>query len=136
MDQFNIPQDLECTYTYVVREEHTAKHIGSGTVEVLSTPSMIAFMEHASLECIQKYLPKGYTTVGIRVDVKHLKPAPKEAEITVKTKLVKHDGRKLVFKVQALWGNMVIGEGVHERYIVNEKKFIEKLNELTKSKGA
>ncbi len=136
MIQFNIPEDLECTYTYMVREEHTAKHIGSGTVEVLSTPSMIAFMEHASLECIQRYLPKGYTTVGIRVDVKHLKPAPKEAKITVKTRLVKRDGKKLVFKVQALWGDIVIGEGMHERYIVDEKKFIEKLNELTKSKGA
>ena len=136
MSQFNIPENLECTYTYMVREEHTAKHIGSGTVEVLSTPSMIAFMEHASLECIQRYLPKGYTTVGIRVDVKHLKPAPKKAKITVKTKLVKRDGKKLVFKVQALWGDIVIGEGIHERYIVDEKKFIEKLNELTKSKGA
>ncbi len=136
MSQFNIPEDLECTYTYMVREEHTAKHIGSGTVEVLSTPSMIAFMEHASLECIQRYLPKGYTTVGIRVDVKHLKPAPKGAKITVKTRLVKRDGKKLVFKVQALWDDIVIGEGIHERYIVDEKKFIEKLNELTKSKGA
>ncbi len=136
MSQFNILEDLECTYTYMVREEHTAKHIGSGTVEVLSTPSMIAFMEHASLECIQRYLPKGYTTVGIRVDVKHLKPAPKGAKITVKTRLVKRDGKKLVFKVQALWDDIVIGEGIHERYIVDEKKFIEKLNELTKSKGA
>ena len=136
MSQFNIPENLECTYTYMVREEHTAKHIGSGTVEVLSTPSMIAFMEHASLECIQRYLPKGYTTVGIRVDVKHLKPAPKGAKITVKTRLVKRDGKKLVFKVQALWDDIVIGEGIHERYIVDEKKFIEKLNELTKSKGA
>ncbi len=135
MSQFNIPEGLECTYTYIVREEHTAKHIGSGTVEVLSTPSMIAFMEHASLECIQKYLPKGYTTVGIRVDVKHLKPAPKGAKITVKTKLLERDNRKLSFMVQALWNGIVIGEGIHERYIVDERKFIEKLSKLIKSKG-
>ncbi len=135
MNQLSIPENLECTYTYTVGEEHTAKHIGSGTIEVLSTPSMIAFMEHASLDCVQKYLPRGYTTVGIRVDVKHLKPAPKGAKITIKTKLVERNNKRLVFKVQALWGNIIIGEGVHERYIVDERKFIEKLRGLMKSKG-
>ncbi len=135
MGQFNIPENLECEYTFIVKEEHTAKHIGSGTVEVLSTPSMIAFMEQASLQCVQKHLPKDYTTVGTRVDVKHLKPAPKGAEILVKTKLIEKENRRLVFKVVALWNDMVIGEGYHERYIVNEAKFMEKLRTLIKSQG-
>ena len=133
---YKIPGNLECEYKFVVGEEHTAKHIGSGTVEVLSTPSMIAFMEQASLQCVQKHLPKGYTTVGTRVDVKHLKPAPKGAEILIKTKLIEKENRRLVFKVVALWNNIVIGEGYHERFIVDEAKFMEKLHSLIKSQGA
>ncbi len=135
IEQINIPDKLECEYTFVVREEHTAKHIGSGTVEVLSTPSMIAFMEQASLQCVQKYLPNGYTTVGTRIDVKHLKPAPKGAKVTIKTVLVERTNRKLVFHVTAKWNNIVIGEGYHERYIIDEAKFMEKLNKLINTQG-
>ncbi len=135
MNQFNIPENLECKQTFIVKEEHTAKHIGSGTVEVLSTPSMIAFMEQASLQCVQKYLPKGYTTVGTRVDIRHLKPAPKGAKILVRTRLIKREGRRLIFEVTAIWGNVVIGEGSHERYIVDEHKFMEKLHKLIKLQG-
>lgn len=133
MNEFDIPENIECNYTFKVGEEHTAKHIGSGTVEVLSTPSMIAFMEQASLQCVQKHLPKGYTTVGTRVDVKHLKPVPKGAEVMVKTRLIEKENRRLVFKVVAVWNNIVIGEGYHERYIVDEIKFMEKIHAIIKS---
>jgi predicted thioesterase len=112
---------------FTIKEEHSAKSVGSGEVKVLSTPSMIAFMEATSRDLIQPYLQTGYTTVGTRVDVRHLSPAPVGQEIVVRSELVAVDGRKLVFKVEALWKGNKIGEGTHERYIVNLERFLEKI---------
>jgi len=111
----------------VVREEHSARSVGSGHVKVLSTPSMIAFMEGVSRDLVQPYLPEGYTTVGTRVDVRHLNPAPVGHEITVRSELIAVEGRKLIFKVEAFWKEYKIGEGKHERYIVNLERFIDKV---------
>jgi len=112
---------------FTIKEEHSAKSVGSGEVKVLSTPSMIAFMEATSRDLIQPHLQAGYTTVGTRVDVRHLSPAPVGQEIIVRSELVAVDGRKLVFKVEALWKGAKIGEGTHERYIVNLERFLEKI---------
>ena len=125
---------LRCTQEFTVGEEHTASHVGSGTVRVLSTPSMIAFMEIASLNCVQKHLPQGETTVGTMVCVKHLAPAPVGAKVKVETELVKVEGRRLLFRVRAWWGETLIGEGEHERYIVNTAKFLEKVQKMIAQK--
>lgn len=132
MTSINVPKNITCKKEFKVKPEHVAKHVGSGNVEVLSTPSMIAFMEATSLECVQKYLPEDYTTVGTMVNVKHLKPAPINATIIVESKLVKQEGRRLLFEVKAYWNNILIGEGMHERYIVNKRRFIEKLHKEVK----
>ncbi len=111
----------------MVREEHSARSVGSGDVRVLSTPSMIAFMEAVSRDLVQPYLPEGYTTVGTRVDVRHLGPAPIGQEVVVKSELIAVEGRKLIFKVEAFWKEKKIGEGKHERYIVNLERFLDKV---------
>jgi len=129
-----IPLNQEYRKVFRVESEHSAKHVGSGEVEVLSTPSMILFMEMTALEYAQKYLPPEYTTVGTRVDVRHTNPAPVGAEIEVVAKLVSREGRKLVFEVKALWGDLVIGEGIHERYIVHRERFLEKVRKLIESR--
>lgn len=121
---------LKHVVTRVVREEDTAKHIGSGSVNVLSTPTMIAWMENTALELAEKYLPENQTTVGIHVDVYHKAPAPVGARVVVEAELVEVKGRRLVFKVRAYSGEVVIGEGVHERYIVDKDKFREKVDEV------
>ncbi len=125
-----IPSNLVCAEEIAVGPEHSAKHVGSGDVEVLSTPSMIAFMEMVALNCVQRYLPDNMTTVGIRVDVKHLNPAPVGSKIVVEAKLVKIEGKKLVFEVRAKLGDTVIGEGVHERYIVDRQRFLDKVRRI------
>jgi fluoroacetyl-CoA thioesterase len=126
---------LKCTQEFTVGEEHTASHVGSGSVRVLSTPSMIAFMERASLECVQKHLPEGETTVGTMVCVKHLAPAPVGATIRVETELVSVEGRRLRFRVRAYWGETLIGEGEHERYIVNVERFLQKVQKMLAQQG-
>ena len=130
METINIPTNIVCKEEFIVSKEHCAKILGSDDVDVLSTPSMILFMEHTSWKCIGGYLPREYTTVGTHVCVSHLKPVPLGARIVVETRLIKTEGRKLVFKVIAYWNDTKIGEGTHERYIVNKSKFLEKVRKL------
>ncbi|MEM1618814.1 MAG: thioesterase family protein [Desulfurococcaceae archaeon] len=135
-NEFRIPLGVVCSEEFLIGEEHIAKHVGSGNVRVLSTPSMIAFMERTSMNCVQRYLPEGYTTVGVLVNVKHVNPAPVGSTIRVESRIVLREGRKLVFEVKAYYGDLLIGEGVHERFIVNTEKFIDKVKKLLESRGS
>ena len=127
MSEISIPVGTVCREEYYVREEHAASHVGSGDVRVLSTPSMILFMERTSLKCVERYLPAGFTTVGTLVNVKHLNPAPINDKILVESRILRVEGRKIVFEVRAIWRDTVIGEGIHERYVVNKEKFLDKI---------
>lgn len=126
-------QDLEpglaLTRNYLIRSKHAAKSVGSGEVDVLSTPAMVAFMEKTSRRCVQPRLSEGDITVGTAVNVKHLSPVLIGEELKVKAQLLEIDGRRLKFKVEAKWRNQVIGKGWHERYIVNKERFLQKLRE-------
>ena len=126
----NIPLGEICIQEYIVDEQYTAKHIGSGRVEVLATPAMILFMENTALNCVQKYLPENYTTVGVSVNVKHLNPVPKSEKVIVEARIDRVEDRKIVFYEVVKWRGIIIGEGIHERYIVNIHKFIDKINKL------
>ncbi|MEM4004586.1 MAG: thioesterase family protein [Desulfurococcaceae archaeon] len=124
-NEFGIPLGVACSEKFLVGEEHTAKHVGSGNIRVLSTPSMIAFMERTSMNCVQRYLPEGYATVGVLVNVKHVNPAPVGSTIRVESRIVLREGRKVVFEVKAYYGDLLVGEGVHERFIDKVRKLIE-----------
>lgn len=132
--EFNIPIGIICRDEYMVKEEHSAKIVGSGDVEVLSTPSMIMFMEMSSWKCVQRYLPEDYTTVGIKICIEHKAPAPIGDKILVETKLDRIEGRKLIFYVKTIWRDKVIGEGIHERYIVNRQRFLDKVKHAISKK--
>ena len=127
MPERELRPGIEGEQRFKVTEEMAASFIGSGDVSVLSTPSMIALMEIVARDSVQPYLPPGETTVGIAVNVRHLAPAPVGEEVTVKSKLVEVDRRRLIFEVECLYGDTVVGEGTHERFIVNRQKFLEKL---------
>ncbi len=118
----------ELTLETTVKDYQTAKAMRSGGVDVLATPYMIAFMEHTASECVREFLEPGYTTVGTMVNVKHLASTPVGMVVTSTAKLVKADGRRLVFDVEAHDDIETIGEGKHERFIVNAERFEEKAN--------
>ncbi len=118
---------LKFSKKFRVTKEHTAKHLGSGDVEVLSTPSLILFMEETCRVFTDEYLPEGQTTVGTLVNIRHMKAAPVGAEIEVRAEVLSVDGRRLTYWVEAWWGERKIGQGVHERVIVNRKEFMEAL---------
>ena len=109
-----------------VTENDTAKVFGSGELEVLATPKMIALMEMASYKCIADELEEGTTTVGTYLDVKHLAATPVGMGVRVESTLTSAEGRKLTFSVKAYDESGIIGEGTHERFIVYSEKFTAK----------
>ena len=110
----------------VVREEDTAKAFGSGELEVLATPRMIALMEEASYKCVSADIEKGSSTVGTYLDVKHLAATPVGMKVRVESEITEVDGRKIVYSVRAYDEAGIIGEGKHERFIVFSEKFVAK----------
>lgn len=116
-----------------VSEKNTAATLGSGSIAVFATPAMIALMENAALASVQDYLPEGNTTVGIKIFSSHIAATPLGMEVTAKSELVEIDGKRLVFKVEAFDAVEKIGEGTHERFIINIDKFMAR-NDNKKNK--
>jgi predicted thioesterase len=100
---------------------------GSGTVEVFATPAMIALMEQTAMESVAHLLTEGSITVGTEVSVKHFKATLPGNTVTCKSKVVKAEGNKIVFEVEASDTNGLIGKGIHTRYIVDKQLFIDNL---------
>jgi len=123
---------LKAQVTLVVAEEHTATHIGSGGVRVLATPKMVLFMERAAVAAVDHLLPEGYRTVGGHLDVQHLAPTPVGLEVKATAELIEVDGRRLVFQVQAHDGVELVGQGTHQRFIINVQRFRESVAEKAK----
>jgi len=94
-------------------------------MDVYATPAMIGLMERAALSAVALHLPKGYTTVGTAVNIKHIAGTPVGMKVKALAELIAVEGRKLTFKVEAFDGVEKIGEGYHERYIVSSQNFRE-----------
>ena len=112
----------------VVDESVSAKTIGSGTLDVLATPIMIALMEKAAWTCVSDHLEPGQGSVGTEMNVKHSAPTPFGITVTATAELLEVEGRKLVFRVSAADASGSIGEGIHQRFIIDNSKFQEKAN--------
>ena len=111
----------------VVAEGNTAQTLGSGDMAVFATPAMIALMENAAMNAVVAVLPEGSTTVGTMMKSSHIKASKVGAEITAEAELVAVEGRRLTFKVKAWDEQGTIGEGEHERFIVDRERFLAKL---------
>lgn len=109
-----------------VSNSNTAKTMGSGDLDVFATPAMIALMEKAATLAVQPYIDEGSSTVGTVINVKHMAATPIGLNITARAQLVKVEGKRLVFSVEAFDGKDKVGEGWHERFIINAQKFISK----------
>ena len=117
---------LRHSETLLVEHKDTAAVYGSGALEVFATPAMIALMEKTCLESVANKIGEGNTTVGIAVNIKHLKASPVGATICCEAELVEVDRRRLVFKVKCFEGDTLVGEGIHERFVVDSEKFMSK----------
>ena len=113
--------------TVTVSDNMTASHLGSGAVAVLATPYLIALMEKASLQVVAPYLAQGQSTVGTMVNIRHLAATPLSMDVRIHSELTAVDGRRLTFKVEAYDAAEKVGEGVHERFIIDLARFEERL---------
>ncbi len=115
------------TASLTVTPAHLAVTLGSGDLNVLATPAMVALMENAAMLAVRDALPEGATTVGARIDTAHLRPTPEGATVTATATLAAVEGRKLTFTVTAADDHGTIGEGTHVRYVVDARRFMEKV---------
>jgi len=122
----NLKPGLAGERSIEVGEEQTAARWGSGGLAVLATPFMVALMEGAAVAAVDPLLPPGYCTVGSRVDVRHLAATAVGRPVEARAELVEVDGRRLVFRVRASDDAGMIGEGSHERFIVDVDRFVRK----------
>jgi fluoroacetyl-CoA thioesterase len=113
--------------TFVVEERHLAPHVGSGVLRVLATPWLIAQMEGASHRLLAKHLPQGFSSVGIHVDMRHLAPTPPGDTVRVHTEVLSVDGWTVAFAVQAWDSKEQIGECKHERFVIDEARFLKRV---------
>ncbi len=109
-----------------VTHENTASVMGCGTLEVFATPAMVALMEKAAQESVQPYLEEGMGSVGTRLEISHLSATPIGMTVRAESELIEVDRRKLIFIVTAWAGDEKIGEGTHQRFIVNNESFLAK----------
>jgi predicted thioesterase len=106
-----------------VAVEHTAPSIGSGLVPVLATPVMINVIEAAALAAVEHLLPAGHQSLGIHLDVRHFAATPIGMQVRATAELIGVDGRTLTFRVEARDDNEPIGDGSHQRVVVNVARF-------------
>ncbi len=115
--------------TTIVDDSNTAKTMGSGSLDVFATPAMTALMEKTAWKSVAEELEEGCGTVGIRLDITHDAPTPLGMKVTCESVLTGIEGRKLTFKVEVWDERGKIGSGIHERFIIDNKKFQEKANQ-------
>lgn len=129
MDPITLLPGARGSADLLVGPEHTAPHVGSGKIAVLATPVMVNLMESAALAAVEADLPAGYQTLGIRLDVTHVAATPVGMRVRARAELTKVDGRRLTFRVIAEDERELIGEGTHERVIVNVERFDRRVQE-------
>lgn len=125
----DLPPGIKGIGERIVSEQNTAKTMGSGTLDVFATPSMIALMEQTAYKSVEPYLEKGNGTVGTDLQIKHISATPIGMKVTCESELIEVDGRRLVFQVTAADEKGEIGGGKHERFIIQNDRFQMKANE-------
>jgi len=133
MDLSALRVGLHGSAEVVVGDEHTAPFVGSGRVRVLATPVMINLMEAAALDAAEALLPAGHQSLGIRLDVRHYAATPVGMRVRVTAEVIKIEGRTLTFRVEARDDKEAIGDGVHERVVVNVARFDERVKKKVTS---
>jgi predicted thioesterase len=118
---------LKAETEITVSEADTAARWGSGLVPVYSTPALVGQMENTAVVALTSHLPAGQTTVGGRIDIRHLAPTPVGMKVRAVAELTEVEGRKLVFRIEA-WDEVEkVGEALHERFVIDEAKFMARV---------
>jgi predicted thioesterase len=127
MTQLNLAAGLAGSAELVVADEHTAPRVGSGRIAVLATPVMINLIEAAALDAIERLLPDGYQSLGTVLNIRHIAATPVGMRVRARAEVVKVEGRTVFFAVECKDEKELIGDGRHERVVVNVAKFDERV---------
>jgi len=126
---FNIEPGIVYTIEKTVEQMDTAGSYGSGMIDIFATPAMIALMENTAQTSLKANLPEGYITLGIEISVKHMKATPVGMKVSCESRLVRVEGKRLYFELNA-WDEIgQIGSGIHTRYIVHAVEFMKNISE-------
>lgn len=110
------------TASTIVKDSNTAKAVGSGDLDVFSTPMMVALMEEAACNTLE-----GQSSVGTHINIEHIAASPLGAEITATATITAVEGRKITYDITARDKKNEIGKGTHIRFIVDPERFMAKL---------
>ncbi len=113
--------------SFQVEPQQSAQHLGSGSLRVFATPMMIAAMEGNSHRLLAKHLPEGYSSVGVLVNGRHLAPTPVGSTVRVRSEVLSVEGWKVLLKVQAWDETELIGDGQHERMVIDQVRFLKRV---------
>jgi fluoroacetyl-CoA thioesterase len=125
---------LSGTSGLVVADEHTAPRVGSGAVAVLATPVMINLFEAAALAAVEHLLPPGHQSLGTVLDVRHIAATPVGMRVEATATVERVEGRTIHFRVEARDERELIGDGRHQRVVVNVEKFDKRVQAKLKLK--
>ena len=123
-----LKEGIKNTITIKVTQDKTAKVMGSGTLDVFATPSMVALMEQTAAESVQPLLDEGVTSVGTKINVEHLSADPVGIEVECESILTEVDNRRLCFDIVVSDKHGVVGKAYHERFLIKSESFMNKTN--------
>lgn len=124
----NIKPGMAREEIFLVQEDETARHIGSGASRVLASPWLIAFMERVSHRLIAEQLPEEFSSVGVLINVRHVAPTPVGSQVKVRADVTEVDGSRVTLNVQA-WDHVeLIGEGSHQRIVIDQERFLRRVD--------
>lgn len=118
-----IPEGTTASISRVVMAADTAVALGSGDVDVLGTPRVVALCEEAAVAALAGLLPEGSTTVGTSIALDHLAATPVGGSVVASATVTGVDGRMVAFSVSVVDGDTVAARGVHTRAVVNRERF-------------
>ena len=128
-----IPVGAKGTDTRTVADNDLASHLDPTLAAVLSTPTMVAMMEHAAIDAIRTYLEQGESSVGMTIDVSHVAATPPGHRVRAEAELNKIEGRRLEFSVRAFDEVEEIGSGTHRRAVIDSAKFNDRIKSKKKN---
>jgi len=124
-----LPAGLKGSAELVVGDQHTAPRVGSGRIRVLATPVMINLIEAAALAAVEQSLPEHHQSLGTHLDITHTAATPVGMRVRATAEVLRVEGRTIYFHVKAEDEREVIGEGTHERVVVNVERFDRRVQE-------
>lgn len=115
--------------TFAVDRQHTIEFAGDGMPAVLSTPTLIQILERTARQSLLPFLEDNERSVGIEVEIRHLAPAPVGSQVTCTTRVIRADGREIIFHIEARDAHEVLARGAHKRHVIRLDRFARRVNE-------